>query len=58
MRLRDRLALGEGFSPTPDRSEFVLGLSLRRIQKHVPENAQIVFCSPVIDDVAADRTHA
>ncbi|HKL28351.1 MAG TPA: DUF58 domain-containing protein [Natrialbaceae archaeon] len=56
VRLRDRLALGEGFSPTPDRSEFVLGLSLRRIQKHVPENAQIVFCSPVIDDVAVETT--
>jgi uncharacterized repeat protein (TIGR01451 family) len=54
VRLRDRLSLGEGFSPTPDRSNFVLGLSLRRIQKHAPENAQIVFCSPVVDELAVE----
>lgn len=54
VRLRDRLSLGDGFSPTPDRSKFVLGLALRRIQKHVPENAQIVFCSPVVDEVAVE----
>ncbi|MFW5903117.1 MAG: DUF58 domain-containing protein [archaeon] len=54
VRLRDRLSLGAGFSPTPDRSKFVLGLALRRIQKHVPDNAQVVLCSPVVDDTPVE----
>lgn len=54
VRLRDRLSLGDGFSPTPDRSNFVPGLALRRIQKHAPDNAQIVFCSPVVDELAVE----
>jgi len=56
-RLRDRLALGDAFSPTPEDEEFLWGLSLRRVVKHLPDNAQVVFCSPLVDDeaVAAAR---
>lgn len=56
-RLRDRLALGEAFSPDPEDEEFLFGLSLRRVVKHLPDNAQVVFCSPLDDDeaVAAAR---
>lgn len=56
-RLRDRLALGDGFSPAPETEPFLFGLSLRRVVKHLPGNAQVVFCSPLADDeaVAAAR---
>lgn len=52
VRLRNQLALGDGFSPTPDETEFLFGLTLRRVEKHLPANAQVVFCSPVADEVA------
>lgn len=51
-RLRDRLALGDAFSPAPEDEEFLFGLSLRRVVKHLPGNAQVVFCSPLVDDEA------
>lgn len=51
-RLRDRLALGEAFSPEPEAEEFLFGLSLRRVVKHLPGHAQVVFCSPLVDDEA------
>lgn len=56
-RLQDRLALGDAFSPDPEEQEFLFGLSLRRVIKHLPGNAQVVFCSPLVDDeaVAAAR---
>lgn len=51
--VEEALALGDGFAPTPADEQFLAGLALRRLRKHIPGDAQAVFCSPMIDDFAA-----
>jgi uncharacterized protein (DUF58 family) len=53
-RLEELLARDRGFSvAAPDR-RFLGGLVFRRLRKHLPDDAQVVFCSPLVDDDAAD----
>jgi uncharacterized protein (DUF58 family) len=53
-RLRDLLAHDRGFAAKrPDR-RFLGGLVFRRLRKHLPGDAQVVYVSPLVDDDAAD----
>ncbi|SEW07931.1 DUF58 domain-containing protein [Halobacterium jilantaiense] len=53
-RLEELLARDRGFSvSTPDR-RFLGALVFRRLRKHLPDDAQVVFCSPLVDDDAAE----
>jgi uncharacterized protein (DUF58 family) len=53
-RLRDALARGRGFAAlAPDR-RFLGALVFRRLRKHLPADAQVLFCSPLADDNAAE----
>jgi len=52
-RLEELLARDRGFSVgSPDR-RFLGGLVFRRLRKHLPDDAQVVFCSPLVDEDAA-----
>jgi len=52
-RLEERLARDRGFSVAPPERRFLGGLVFRRLRKHLPDDAQVVFCSPLVDDDAA-----
>lgn len=49
-RLRRELALADAFSPVPSDDRFLPGLAIRRLRKHLPGAAQVVFLSPLPDD--------
>ncbi|MFB6153158.1 MAG: DUF58 domain-containing protein [Halodesulfurarchaeum sp.] len=49
-RLRRHLALEEAFAPVPPDGRFLPGLALRRLRKHLPTDAQVVFLTPLTDD--------
>jgi len=51
-QLEEALALDPGFSPNPPTERFLAGLALRRLRKHVPSDAQVVYLSPLADDFA------
>ncbi|MFB6082142.1 MAG: DUF58 domain-containing protein [Halanaeroarchaeum sp.] len=53
--LRQRLALEEAFDPIPPDAQFVPRMADRRLRKHLPADAQVVFCSPVLDDDAVEH---
>lgn len=51
-RIRRSLALDTGFATHPPDRRFLGGLVFRRLRKHLPANAQVVWCSPLLDDPA------
>lgn len=51
-RLRRTLALDDGFSPTPSGRRFLPTVVFRRLRKHLDPDAQIVFCTPLMDNYA------
>jgi uncharacterized protein (DUF58 family) len=53
-RLRDALARGRGFAAREPDRRFLGALVFRRLRKHLPADAQVVFCSPLADDDAAE----
>mgnify|MGYP002277382317 CR=1 FL=1 len=52
-RLRDALARRRGFAALEPERRFLGALVFRRLRKHLPADAQVVFCSPLADDNAA-----
>jgi len=52
-RLEELLARDRGFSVSPPDRRFLAALVFRRLRKHLPDDAQVVFCSPLVDDAAA-----
>jgi uncharacterized protein (DUF58 family) len=53
-RLRDALGRSRGFSTEPPDRRFLGALVFRRLKKHLPGDAQVVFCSPLVDDDAVE----
>nr|WP_272931366.1 DUF58 domain-containing protein [Halobacterium noricense] len=53
-RLRDALARRRGFAALAPERRFLGALVFRRLQKHLPADAQVVFCSPLADDNAVE----
>lgn len=53
-RVRRSLALDTGYAPHPPDRRFLSGLVFRRLRKHLPANAQVVWCSPLLDDDVVD----
>ncbi|WP_336034922.1 DUF58 domain-containing protein [Halobacterium yunchengense] len=53
-RLRDALGRARGFSTLPPDRRFLGALVFRRLQKHLPADAQVVFCSPLTDEDAVE----
>lgn len=53
-RLRETLSRGAGFEATEPERRFLGGIVFRRLQKHLPDDAQVVFCSPLVDRDAGD----
>lgn len=49
-RLRRELAVAQAYSPVPSDDRFLPGLAIRRLRKHLPGAAQVVFLSPLPDD--------
>lgn len=49
-RLRRSLALDTGFATHPPARRFLAGLVFRRLRKNLPADAQVVWCSPILDD--------
>lgn len=56
-RLRRLLALDAAFGPKPSSESFGQGLALRQLRKRLPADAQVVFCSPLVDDYAVTCAH-
>lgn len=56
-RLREVLARDRGFARfAPDR-RFLGSIVFRRLRKHLPGDAQVVFCSPLVDEDAVEYVH-
>lgn len=56
-RLRETLARHRGFArAAPDR-RFLGSIVFRRLRKHLPGDAQVVFCSPLVDADAVEYVH-
>lgn len=53
-RVRRTLALDTGYAAHPPERRFLGGLVFRRLRKHLPANAQVVWCSPLLDDDVVD----
>jgi uncharacterized protein (DUF58 family) len=53
-RTRDALARQRGFAALEPDRRFLGALVFRRLQKHLPADAQVVFCSPMVDDDAVE----
>ncbi|MCF2166780.1 MULTISPECIES: DUF58 domain-containing protein [Halobacterium] len=53
-RLEALLARDRGFSVSPPDRRFLSALVFRRLRTHLPDDAQVVFCSPLVDDTAAE----
>lgn len=53
-RLREMLARGRGFEASPPERRFLGGIVFRRLLKQLPDDAQVVFCSPLVDPDASD----
>lgn len=53
-RLRELLSRGSGFEATDPDRRFLGGIVFRRLQKHLPDDAQVVFCSPLVDGDAGN----
>jgi uncharacterized protein (DUF58 family) len=53
-RLRDMLAHDRGFAAKEPERRFLGALVFRRLRKHLPGDAQVVYVSPLVDDEAAD----
>jgi len=53
-RLEELLARDRGFSVSAPDRRFLGALVFRRLRKHLPDDAQVVFCSPLVDDDAAE----
>ena len=53
-RLRDALGRSRGFGTQPPERRFLGALVFRRLKKHLPGDAQVVFCSPLVDDDAVE----
>lgn len=53
-RLEELLARDRGFSVSPPERRFLGALVFRRLRKHLPDDAQVVFCSPLVDDDAGE----
>lgn len=49
-RIRRSLALDTGFATHPPDRRFLSGLVFRRLRKNLPADAQVVWCSPLVDD--------
>lgn len=49
-RLRETLATGDGFGPLPSDERYLPRHTVRRLRKHLPGDAQVIFFSPVADD--------
>lgn len=49
-RLRETLATGDGFGPLPSGDRYLPRQTIRRLRKHLPGDAQVIFFSPVADD--------
>lgn len=49
-RLRRSLALDQGFATHPPDRRFLAGLVFRRLRRNLPADAQVVWCSPLLDD--------
>jgi uncharacterized protein (DUF58 family) len=54
VHLRDALARSRGFAARPPDRRFIGALVFRRLKKHLPADAQVVYCSPLVDDDAVD----
>ena len=54
VRARDALARNRGFAALDPDRRFLGALVFRRLQKHLPADAQVVFCSPLVDDDAVE----
>jgi uncharacterized protein (DUF58 family) len=52
-RLRELLGTHPALSPTPPEEPFFPSIRLRRLRRRLPEEAQVVLCSPLCDDYAA-----
>ncbi|MFC3478328.1 DUF58 domain-containing protein [Halobacterium litoreum] len=53
-RVREMLATDRGFARDPPDRRFLGGIVFRRLRKHLPGDAQVVFCSPLVDDNAVE----
>ncbi|MFB6073274.1 MAG: DUF58 domain-containing protein [Halobacterium sp.] len=53
-RVREMLARDLGFARDPPSRRFLGGIVFRRLRKHLPGDAQVVFCSPLVDDEAVE----
>ncbi|MWG36932.1 DUF58 domain-containing protein [Halomarina oriensis] len=52
-RVRSLLATHEALHPLPSDDPFFGVISLSRLRRRLPSDAQVVFCSPLVDDYAA-----
>jgi len=52
-RARDTLATDPALAPTPGDGSFYRSLWLRRFRRRLPGDAQVLFFTPLVDDVAA-----
>jgi len=53
-RVREQLATERGFARDPPDRRFLGGIVFRRLEKHLPDDSQVVFCSPLVDDNAVE----
>ncbi|MFC7200602.1 DUF58 domain-containing protein [Halospeciosus flavus] len=49
-RVRETLATGAAFAPTPPEEQFLPTVHRRRLRKRLPSGAQLVCCTPLVDD--------
>ncbi|MFC5970899.1 DUF58 domain-containing protein [Halomarina salina] len=52
-RVRDLLGTHEALAPLPDDDDPFFGvIAIRRLRRTLPTDAQVVFCTPLVDDYA------
>ncbi|MFB6197889.1 MAG: DUF58 domain-containing protein [Halobacteriaceae archaeon] len=49
-KLREILAVGEGFTSRPHDERYLPRHTVRQLRKNLPGDSQVIFCSPVADD--------
>ncbi|WP_232687318.1 DUF58 domain-containing protein [Halobacterium zhouii] len=54
VRVEDTLARHRGFAALDPDRRFLGALVFRRLQKHLSADAQVVFCTPLVDDDAVE----
>ncbi|MFC7204488.1 DUF58 domain-containing protein [Haloferax namakaokahaiae] len=53
-RARRTFATHPAFAPVPSEAAFFPTIALKRLRRRLPSDAQVIFCSPLCDDYAAE----